>query len=60
LCYDVMHRSESWIDFHSETSGVVLDVERLVFKDLVDEIVIGEAAGIRTKPGRSRRQLFGK
>ncbi|XP_011007772.1 PREDICTED: protein LONGIFOLIA 1-like [Populus euphratica] len=60
LCYDVMHRSESWIDFHSETSGVVLDVERLVFKDLVDEIVIGEAAGRRTKPGRSRRQLFGK
>ncbi|KAL9337726.1 hypothetical protein Peur_069495 [Populus x canadensis] len=60
LCYDVMHRSERWIDFHSDTSGVVLDVERLVFKDLVDEIVIGEAAGIRTKPGRSRRQLFGK
>ncbi|KAJ6760482.1 LONGIFOLIA PROTEIN [Salix purpurea] len=57
--YDVMRRSESWVDFHSETSGIVLDVERLVFKDLVDEIVIGEAAGFRTKPGR-RRQLFGK
>ncbi|KAF9671435.1 hypothetical protein SADUNF_Sadunf12G0047400 [Salix dunnii] len=56
---DVMHRAESWMDFHSEISGTVLDVERLVFKDLVDEIVIGEAAGLRTKPHR-RRQLFGK
>ena len=56
---DVMHRSESWIDFHSEISGIVLDVERLVFKDLVNEIVISEAAGLRTKP-RRRRQLFGK
>ncbi|KAI9384432.1 hypothetical protein POPTR_012G061900v4 [Populus trichocarpa] len=56
---DVMHRSESWIDFHSEISGIVLDVERLVFKDLVNEIVISEAAGLRTKPRRCR-QLFGK
>jgi len=56
---DVMHRSESWIDFQSEISGIVLDVERLVFKDLVNEIVISEAAGLRTKPSR-RRQLFGK
>ena len=55
---DVMHRAESWVDFPSEISGTVLDVERLVFKDLVDEIVIGEAAGLRTKPQR-RRQLFG-
>ncbi|KAM1238497.1 hypothetical protein ACFX1Q_039188 [Malus domestica] len=30
--------------FHGDTSGVVLDVERLIFKDLVNEIVIGEAA----------------
>ncbi|XP_002514640.2 protein LONGIFOLIA 1 isoform X1 [Ricinus communis] len=56
---DVMRRSESWTDFHSELSGVVLDVERSIFKDLVDEIVIGEAAGSRIKPGR-RRQLFAK
>ncbi|KDP31362.1 hypothetical protein JCGZ_11738 [Jatropha curcas] len=56
---DVMCRSESWTDFHNEVSGLVLDVERSIFKDLVDEIVIGEAAGSRTKPGR-RRQLFAK
>lgn len=59
LCDDVMHRSEGSIDFRSEVSGLVLDVERSLFKDLVDEIVIGEAAGFHTKLGR-RRQLFAK
>lgn len=59
LSEDVKHRSSSWIDFQGEISGVVLDVERLVFKDLVDEIVIGEAAGLQAKKGR-RRQLFPK
>ncbi|XP_050220794.1 protein LONGIFOLIA 2 [Mercurialis annua] len=59
LSDDVMRRSESWTDFHNELSGVVLDVERSIFKDLVDEIVIGEAASSRAKPGR-RRQLFAK
>ncbi|GAV81792.1 DUF4378 domain-containing protein/VARLMGL domain-containing protein [Cephalotus follicularis] len=56
---DVMRRSESWTGFHSEISGVVLDVERSLFKDLVDEIVRGEEASLRVKPGR-RRQLFAK
>ncbi|PQM36678.1 protein LONGIFOLIA 1 [Prunus yedoensis var. nudiflora] len=60
LCEDVMHRSESWTVFHGDVSGVVLDVERLIFKDLVDEIVIGEAASLRAKPARRRRQLFAK
>ncbi|KAF7838541.1 protein LONGIFOLIA 2 isoform X1 [Senna tora] len=60
LWEDVMHGSENWIDFHGEISGVVLDVERLIFKDLVDEVVIGEASHrLRIKPGR-RRKLFGK
>ncbi|XP_021809912.1 protein LONGIFOLIA 1 [Prunus avium] len=60
LCEDVMHRSESWTVFHGDVSGAVLDVERLIFKDLVDEIVIGEAASLRAKPARRRRQLFAK
>jgi hypothetical protein len=59
LCEDAMHRSGSWTDCRSEISGMALDVERLIFKDLVDEIVIGEAACSRAKPGR-RRQLFTK
>lgn len=60
LWEDVMHRSNSWIDFRAESSSVVLDVERSIFKDLVDEIVIGEAARIRQKPNRRCRQLFSK
>ncbi|KAK2989340.1 hypothetical protein RJ640_015051 [Escallonia rubra] len=60
LWEDVMHRSESWTDFRGEISGMVLDVERLIFKDLVGEIVTGEAAGLRAKPGRHCRQLFVK
>ncbi|XWS51239.1 hypothetical protein CRYUN_Cryun12cG0159600 [Craigia yunnanensis] len=59
LWEDVMCRSESWTDFNCEISGMVLDVERLVFKDLVDEIVIGEGGGLRPKQSR-RRQLFSK
>ncbi|KAK3225406.1 hypothetical protein Dsin_005268 [Dipteronia sinensis] len=59
LSEDVKHRSGSWTDFQGDISGVVLDVERLLFKDLVDEIVIGEAAGLRAKKG-TRRQLFTK
>ncbi|XP_022738283.1 protein LONGIFOLIA 1-like [Durio zibethinus] len=59
LWEDVMCRSESWTDFNCEISGMVLDVERLVFKDLVDEIVIGEGGGLRAKQTR-RRQLFSK
>ncbi|XVF08915.1 hypothetical protein REPUB_Repub07fG0045700 [Reevesia pubescens] len=37
LWEDVMCRSESLTDFNSEISGIVLDVERLVFKDVVNE-----------------------
>ncbi|XWS47918.1 hypothetical protein CRYUN_Cryun13aG0027400 [Craigia yunnanensis] len=59
LWEDVMCRSESWTDFNCEISGMVLDVERLVFKDLVDELVIGEGSGQRAKQSR-RRQLFSK
>ncbi|WCJ35829.1 Protein LONGIFOLIA 1 [Euphorbia peplus] len=57
---DVMNGWEKWADFKGEVSGVVLDVERSIFKDLVDEIVIGGATGLRNKPGGRRRQLFAK
>ncbi|OIV99970.1 hypothetical protein TanjilG_26308 [Lupinus angustifolius] len=56
---DVMHGSESWTGFYGEIPLVVLDVERLIFKDLVDEVVIGEAASLRIKSS-SRRKLFRK
>ncbi|XP_019199984.1 PREDICTED: protein LONGIFOLIA 2-like isoform X2 [Ipomoea nil] len=59
LWEDVLHRSGSWTDFNHEISAIVLDVERLVFKDLIGEIVRGEGDNLRNKPSR-RRQLFTK
>ncbi|KAE8670340.1 hypothetical protein F3Y22_tig00112159pilonHSYRG00300 [Hibiscus syriacus] len=60
LSEDVMCQSESWMDFNGEISGMVLDVERMVFKDLVNEIVIGEGGILRSNQQRRRRQLFSK
>ncbi|XP_061376724.1 protein LONGIFOLIA 2-like [Gastrolobium bilobum] len=60
LWEDVMQGSQSFTDFHGEIPGFVLDVERLIFKDLVDEVVIGEAASLRVKSLVRRRKLFGK
>ncbi|CAI9754540.1 unnamed protein product [Fraxinus pennsylvanica] len=57
LFEDLMHQSETWINFNGEISGVVVDVERLIFKDFVDEVVVGAVAGLKTKPIR-RRQIF--
>ena len=59
LCEDVTRRAESWTDFSGHVSGLVLDVERSIFKDLVDEVVRGEAVNLRAKP-RPRRLLFAK
>ncbi|KAJ7978753.1 Protein LONGIFOLIA [Quillaja saponaria] len=56
---DVMYHSGSWTDFCDDIPGVVLDVERLIFKDLIGEVMTGEAACLGAKPGR-RRQLFAK
>ncbi|CAH8334541.1 unnamed protein product [Eruca vesicaria subsp. sativa] len=57
LAEDVMIRSGNWVDFSGEVSGLVLDVERLVFKDLVNEIVHVETSRLQVKSGR-RRTLF--
>ncbi|KAL1291333.1 hypothetical protein HN51_059881 [Arachis hypogaea] len=60
LMEDVMHGSESWTEFNRDLPGVVLDVERLIFKDLVDEVVIGESVGLRVKSSARRRRQFRK
>ncbi|XP_077222728.1 protein LONGIFOLIA 1-like isoform X2 [Tasmannia lanceolata] len=57
---DVMCREESWTDFCREKSGMVLDIERLIFKDLVDDIVNGESLTQQARLSRRRRQLFAK
>lgn len=59
VCRDVMHHG--WMGFDDEISCAVLDIERSIFKDLVNEIVIGEAAacasttGLKIKPVGRRR-----
>ncbi|KAL1216784.1 Protein LONGIFOLIA 2 [Cardamine amara subsp. amara] len=57
LAEDVMIRSGNWADFNGEISGLVLDVERLLFKDLVNEIIHAEISRLQAKSGR-RRTLF--
>lgn len=55
---DLMHRSMDWTDCHSEIPGVVLDVERLIFKDLITEVVHSERIGRQGRPGRLCRKLL--
>ncbi|RDX97341.1 Protein LONGIFOLIA 1, partial [Mucuna pruriens] len=55
LWEDVMCHSESWTSFHGELPGLVLDVERLIFKDLIEEFVIDEAASLQLKSSKHRK-----
>ena len=57
---DIMHRSANWTDLHGEVSGIVLDIERLIFKDLISEVLNGEAALSQVQPRGHMRQLFPK
>ncbi|XP_023633013.1 protein LONGIFOLIA 2 isoform X2 [Capsella rubella] len=50
---DMAIRSEKWTDFDDAIPGLVLDLERLLFKDLVSEIVHGEIGRLQAN---SRRQ----
>ncbi|KAI3832224.1 hypothetical protein MKX03_024506 [Papaver bracteatum] len=50
---DVMRRSENWTEFPKEVPVVALDIERLIFKDLIDEIVTSEVGNLRTKTSKS-------
>jgi hypothetical protein len=55
---DLMYQSMDWTDCHSEIPGVVLDVERLIFKDLITEIVYSEGIGRQGRPSRPCRKLL--
>ncbi|GJT56856.1 longifolia 1-like protein [Tanacetum coccineum] len=61
LWEEVLNRAESWTDYDGELPVIALEVERLIFKDLVNEVVLGEAShGKRIQPGRCRRRLSSK
>nr|GEV77070.1 hypothetical protein [Tanacetum cinerariifolium] len=55
---EVLNRAGSWTDYDGELPVIALDVERLIFKDLVKEVVLGEAFhGKRIQPGKCRRRI---
>ncbi|XP_076885151.1 protein LONGIFOLIA 1-like [Bidens hawaiensis] len=55
---DVNKRTEEWDHKCNEVPALVLDIERLIFKDLIGEIVNGEVHGSQVIHERYRRQLF--
>ena len=55
---DLMLGSMDWTECQSEIPWVVLDVERLIFKDLICEVISGEAANLQGQAGGQCRQLF--
>ncbi|MED6111548.1 longifolia [Stylosanthes scabra] len=51
----LMHHPTVWTNSSTEMPNVVLDIERLIFKDLITEVVRGELAN---SAGRHCRQLL--
>lgn len=46
LSDEIMRKSENWNDYRSETPALVLDIERLIFKDIINELVRGEEVAL--------------
>ncbi|KAJ4889465.1 Uncharacterized protein Rs2_29213 [Raphanus sativus] len=49
---DMEPRSEKWTEFDDVVPGIVLHLERLLFKDLVSEVVHGEIDRLQPIPSR--------
>ncbi|KAL6499156.1 protein of unknown function (DUF4378) [Orobanche hederae] len=58
LTADMKYPSEDWTNHNSEVPVVVLEIERLIFKDLINEVVTGEVEGLHDWPKKHFRQLF--
>ncbi|KAL1538799.1 protein of unknown function (DUF4378) [Salvia divinorum] len=57
---DMMHNSEDWVDYRGEVPALVLDIERQIFKDLINEVITGDVMDVSDWPKRHCRKLFGK
>ncbi|XP_041007593.1 protein LONGIFOLIA 2-like [Juglans microcarpa x Juglans regia] len=57
---DLTHRSMKWIDFHCEIPGLVLDIEWLIFEDLITENVNSQGVGLQGQSGGPFRKLFSR
>lgn len=55
---DLRHQSEDWTNGDSEIPSLILDVERLIYKDLITEIISDEAREQQIRTKRHCRQLF--
>lgn len=53
---DVMNQQGNWKGYSSQLPGLVLDLERMIFKDLIGEIVGGEAFPQQVHPGQEGRE----
>jgi Domain of unknown function (DUF4378) len=56
-CEEAFRQMRGWDKFETELQGMVLEIERSVFKDLVDEIIESESSEV-IKQHKIRRQLF--
>ncbi|CAN8299993.1 unnamed protein product [Cochlearia groenlandica] len=54
---DLQSQGMNWKEIEGETPGLVLDIERLIFKDLISEVVTSQVAAYPGISGRPR-QLF--
>ncbi|GAA0154311.1 hypothetical protein LIER_37850 [Lithospermum erythrorhizon] len=55
---DMDHQSQSWKDYQGEMPSLVLDIERLIFKDLITEAINDGITGQQNRPKHSKK-LFG-
>ncbi|PIM97877.1 hypothetical protein CDL12_29650 [Handroanthus impetiginosus] len=58
LTADKKYQADDWTDYRGEFPSLVLDIERLIFKDLINEIVTREVVASHDWPKRQCRQLF--
>lgn len=55
---DLQSHGMNWKEIEGETPGLVLDIERLIFKDLISEVVTSEVAAFPGMLSGQPRQLF--
>ncbi|KAK5835169.1 protein LONGIFOLIA 1-like [Gossypium arboreum] len=58
VCGDLMLGSMDWTEFKSEIPWIALDVERLIFKDLICEVISGEVTTLQQQHRGHCRRLF--
>ncbi|GFP79772.1 protein longifolia 2 [Phtheirospermum japonicum] len=59
LTADMMYQDD-WVDYNCEVPALVLDIERLLFKELINEVITSVATVLNDQPLRHCRKLFSK